>query len=107
MPQGGLDRDQVHAAQIELAGTEMAKDMGSDHIGPVRQVRSGGLGQRRPQGLVTDPGGGPVGVLALGRQQRNPRPGVVVAELAPHVLDEPAQRLTCVVDQRDHAFAGT
>jgi hypothetical protein len=106
MPQGGLDRDQVHAAQVELAGAEMAKDVRSDHVGPVGQVRPGGLGQRRAECLVADPGCGAIGVLAFGRQQRDTWPGVVVAELAPHVLDEPAQRLTCVVDQRDHPLTG-
>ncbi len=32
--------------------------------------------------------------------------GVVVAELALHVPGEPAQRLTCVIDQRDHPLTG-
>jgi hypothetical protein len=31
---------------------------------------------------------------------------VVVAELAPHILDEPAQRLTCVAGQQDHPLTG-
>src|SRR6266487_3647765 len=37
----------------------------------------------RPECLVTNPGGGAIGVLAFGPQQRHPWPGVVVAELAP------------------------
>src|SRR5216684_6955539 len=102
MPEGRLDRDQVHAAQVELGRAEMAQDVGRDHIGPVRQVRLRGAGQGGTQRLVPDPGSRAVGVLAFRRQQRDAGAGVIVAELCPHVLDEPAQRRPGVVDQRDH-----
>jgi len=55
------------------AGTpaEVPQHVGRDDVRPVRQVRPGRVLQRGSQGLVPDPGGRPVGVLALRRQQRN------------------------------------
>ena len=68
----------------------MAQHVGRDHLGPVRQVRPGGRGQRGAQRLVPDPGRRPVGVLALRGQQRDTGARVVIAELGPH--DPPANQ---------------
>jgi hypothetical protein len=68
------------------------------------RARSGG--QRRPQRFVPDPPGGAVGVLTFRGQQRDTGSGVVVTELRPHILDEPAQRRPGVVDQRHPALYG-
>jgi hypothetical protein len=63
-------------------------------------VPAGDLGQRPAEHVVGRPGRRPVPVLALGREQRCAGSLVVVAELAPHVLDEPAQVPVGTVDQR-------
>ena len=72
---------------------------------PAWQVPARRLGQRRAQRIRPQPAGTCIGLNALGREQGSARPGVVVAELAPHVLDEPAQRPARSVDQRDHPLA--
>src|SRR5207248_4956198 len=57
-----------------------------------------------PQGIVADPGAAAIGVATLGREQRCARPGMVVVEVAPDVLDEPTQRPSRPVDQRHDPF---
>ena len=67
---------------------------------PGRQVPLGGLGQRPAEHIRGRPRAGAVPALALGGEQRGAGPGVVGVELAPHVLDEPAQVPVRAVDQR-------
>jgi hypothetical protein len=55
--------------------------------------------------IVTDPARGAVGASAFGGEQRGAGAGVVVVELAPDVLDEPAERAVGAVDQGDHPLA--
>jgi hypothetical protein len=69
-------------------------------------VPAGGVGQRPAEHVVGRPGGRAVPVLALGREQRDAVPLVVVAELAPHILDEPAQVAVGAVDQRHQPRLG-
>ena len=83
----------------------MPQDMRCDNVRPIRQILPRGADQRRAQHLITNPGRGAVGVAAFRRKQRHPGPGVIVTELRPHVLDEPPQRRTSVVDQWHHALA--
>ena len=52
----------------------MPQHMRRDPLGPVRQVRRRGGGQVGPQRLVAGPGRGPVGVAALGAEQRGTGP---------------------------------
>ena len=42
-------------------------------------------------GVVTDPAGGAVNVLAFGGKRPGTRVSAIVVELSPHVLDEPSQ----------------
>ena len=59
-------------------------------------------GQPGPQPVVAHRPPGPVAAGALGREQRSAVPGVIIAELAPHVLDIPAQRAARAVEQGHH-----
>ena len=102
MTQGLLDRDQVHPAQVKLGGAEMPQHVRGDPLRPVRQVRRRRGGQGGPQRLVADPRRAPVGVAALGAEQRGTGPGVIIIEAGPDVLDEPAQGRPGAVDQRHH-----
>ena len=43
MPQQLLDREEVHAAQIELGGAVVAQHMWGEVVGPPRQVSGGRL----------------------------------------------------------------
>jgi hypothetical protein len=44
MPECLLDRDQVHATEIELARAEVAQHMRGQPARPLRQMPAGGLG---------------------------------------------------------------
>src|SRR5262249_51193556 len=66
----------------------------------------GGLGQRPAEYIGGRPRTGAIRALALGGEQRSPGPGVVGAELAPHVLDEPPQATVRAVDQRHQPRLG-
>ena len=59
---------------------------------PLRQVSGGGRGQPGPQRLRPGTPRAAVGVMPLAGKQRRAVPGVVIAEQAAHVGDEPAQR---------------
>jgi hypothetical protein len=65
---------------------------------------AGRLGEAGAQGVVTDPPAGAISVLALRGKQRCAGPDVVAVEVAPHVLDEPAQGPTSIIDQRHHSL---
>ena len=80
----------------------MPQHMRRDSLRPVRQVRRRRGGQRGPQRLVAGPRRGPVGVVALGAEQRRTRSGVIIIEKGPDVPDEPAQGRPGAVDQRHH-----
>ena len=84
----------------------MPQHMRRDPLRPAWQVHARRSGQRRAQGLVADPGRAPVKVAALGAEQRRTRPGVIIVEAAPHILDAPPQRHPGAVDQRHHPLAG-
>ena len=103
---GLLDRDQVHAAEVELAGAEVPQHMRGEPVraspvdawrrprqAPPAAHRHPTRARRRPAFLRSDGNSG-----APGRR-------VVVVEMAPHVSDEPAQRPPSTVDQRNHPFA--
>ena len=85
---------------IELTGAEVPQHVRRDPVRPVGQMPGGGVDQRGPQRLVADPGRSAVGVAALRGEQGNAGASVVVVEVAPHVFDEPAQRLAGVVDDQ-------
>src|SRR3977135_91665 len=74
---------------------------------PVRQVRGGGFGKTGAQGIVADALAGSVSVFAFRGEQWRAGPGVVFVEVAPDVLDEPAQGSVRAVDQRDHPLTGS
>src|SRR6478735_6954099 len=84
----------------------MAQDMRSQTVRPFRQVPGRGLGQAGPQRLATHPSGSAIGITALRTEQWRAEARRIVAELAPHVLDEPSQGPARAVDQRHHALAG-
>ena len=75
---------------------------------PGREVPPGGLGQRPAEHIGGRPGAGAIPALALGGEQRGARPywGVIGVELAPDVLDEPAQVTVRAVDQRHQPRLG-
>ena len=80
----------------------MPQHVRRDPLRPVRQVRGRRGRQIGPQRLVAGPGRAPVGVAPLGAEQRGTRPGVIIIEAGPRVLDEPAQGRPGAVDQRHH-----
>jgi hypothetical protein len=94
-----LDRDQVHPGQVELAGAVVPQHVRGELARPARQVSPGGLGQTGPQCLVAHPGSSAIDIVAFGGKQRRTGASVVVVELSPDVLDEPAQRPAGVVDR--------
>ena len=71
-------------------------------IRPGRQVRRRRRGQSCAQPVVADGPPGPIDAGPLGWEQRGSVPGVIIAELAPHVLDIPAQRAARVIEQGHH-----
>ena len=90
--EGLLDRDQVHAVGVQLAGAEMAQHVRRQLRRPFRQVGRGRLCQGSPHSVIAQTAAAAVPVLALGGEQRRAGTGVVGVEVAPHVLDEPPQR---------------
>ncbi len=63
-------------------------------------MRGGGRRQRAAEHVGARPAARAVPVLALRREQRRSQPGVVAAEVAPDVLDEPAHIPIRTVDHR-------
>src|SRR5438046_1621995 len=82
----------------------MPQDVRSELAGPGRQVFNGGSSQRSAENISSRSSARAVLALALGREQRCARPGVIVVELAPDILDEPAKVLVRAVDQRHQAW---
>jgi hypothetical protein len=86
-------------------GAEMAQHVRRQPGCPVRQVRTGGLGQGVADPVIAEPAAAAVTAAALGGKQRRSGPGVVGSEVPPHVLDEPPQGPVRTVDERDHPLA--
>ena len=80
----------------------MPQHVRRDPLRPVRQVLRRRGGQAGPQRLVAGPRRAAVGVAPLGAEQRRTRPGVIIVEAGPDVLDEPPQGRPGAVDQRHH-----
>ncbi len=78
----------------------MPQHMRGELARPGRLVAFGGLGQRPAEHISGRPRTRAIQAFALGGEQRGSGPGVVGAELAPHVFDEPAQVPVRAVDQR-------
>lgn len=93
-----LDGDQIKPGSVQLRGGIVAQHIGSQGVGPGRQMFRGGLGKPHAQGVVADPFAAAVGVTPLRWEQRRSRASVFVVEVAPHVGHEPRQRGPRVVD---------